>query len=214
MTIELFSVYVGFLILTGLALASGVFLGLIFAPFKCRFSPKLLGGLSFGVSVLTFYADLLSNQFESGLGLPLMASALLVSLSFLLAAVLIQSQRMSSVVVVLMTCLVGGFWGVGLVIPALSMMLVLWLMGLLRRLYFPRPLQSEPYCLTIELLKYQVLGSVESLLDAFDVDIVSKSLVRRRGLHLELTYMASPLLNHLLLKRLFQLKGVGKVVKI
>ncbi len=72
----------------------------------------------------------------------------------------------------------------------------------------------EPYSTTIQILDINVLPIIEDMIEKFEIRVTHKSLVKDQDIELKLNYATQPLTQHLFLKRLFTLEGVGEVIRI
>jgi putative Mg2+ transporter-C (MgtC) family protein len=79
--------------------------------------------------------------------------------------------------------------------------------------YFTR--QTGPvrfYCLNIEINRVSALEKIEDMVDKFGLGLKDKQLTKSSTIHLELSYTTNSLTQHIFLKRLLRLHGVGQIV--
>jgi len=75
--------------------------------------------------------------------------------------------------------------------------------------------QSGPvrfYCLNIEINRVSALEKIEDMVDKFGLGLKDKQLTKSNTIHLEISYTTNSLTQHIFLKRLLRLPGVGQVV--
>lgn len=70
------------------------------------------------------------------------------------------------------------------------------------------------FCYVLELDSLDVLPKIERLLEGLKLTVLNKKVVRDEDLKFELRFKAHPFVQHVFLKRLLVLDGVGQIVKI
>ena len=73
---------------------------------------------------------------------------------------------------------------------------------------------SRSYSLNIEILDWEALDTLSDMIEKFQLNVSNKLLERKDSLYLSLSYSSTPMAHHLFLKRVFHLKGLGKIYKI
>jgi putative Mg2+ transporter-C (MgtC) family protein len=73
---------------------------------------------------------------------------------------------------------------------------------------------KKTYTIHAEIMEWDAVERVTTLIDKFRLTVYHKSLKRDDGIHITISYTALPLTQHLFTKKLFQLEGLGTVVKL
>ncbi len=73
---------------------------------------------------------------------------------------------------------------------------------------------KKTYTIHAEILEWDAVERVSALLDKFKLTIYHKTLKRDDGIHITISYTALPLTQHLFTKQLFQIDGLGTIVKL
>jgi hypothetical protein len=70
------------------------------------------------------------------------------------------------------------------------------------------------FCYILDLNSQDVLPEVERLIEGLNLSVLNKKLIRDDSLKLEFSFRSHPFVQHVFLKRLLVLEGVGQIVKI
>lgn len=209
-----FSPYTDFLIRCFLAIILGGLIGI-----EREYKSKPAGVrthvlICLGATALTH----LSIQF-SGTGDPSRIAAQIVSgIGFIGAGSIMQSrqvvQGLTTAASLWVTATIGMLIGAGLYMAAAIVTALLLPVLLLTRPFKIVKHEKKQYAMTIEIDNVNALSVVEEMLQAFELAIYKKNLVRANRLYLDLEFSATPLTQHLFYKRLLELEGLGTITRI
>lgn len=77
-----------------------------------------------------------------------------------------------------------------------------------------KPYIKQYFVIDIEIQKLHCLDQIEYLLQKFNLAVLKKSIVKGDTIHLELEYYAVPLSHKLFLRKMYQIKGIGEIIRI
>lgn len=167
--------------------------------------------IAFGAMVFTYISYNMASY-----GDPTRIAAQVVSgIGFLGAGTIFMSKYrvsgLTSAATVWVCAALGMALGAGFVaIPLVSLALVI------STIYISQFLKSDTnhYAVTIEIEEWDTLKEVATLISQHNLKINSKKLERNDGLWLDLHYSTNPTNQHLFLKKLYHLDGIGQLLKI
>ncbi len=166
-----------------------------------------------GSTALTFMSVQMSFNGDPGR----IAAQVVSGIGFIGAGTILHANRavqgLTTAASLWVVAAIGMLIGAGLVVPAWVMTAVAFVFLILSRLITPNKYGMNHYALSIEICAVQALSKVEAMIHTFDLVIESKLLKREETIYLSLSYSATPLTQHLFLKRLFSLPGVGEILK-
>jgi hypothetical protein len=209
----------------------------LFLKLSLFIAASLLSGCCFGLCYQTLYAkkrdiktfvffSLLASSLSSlsqQLALKsdilieptLLISGFILSVSIWMAAFYIKAGKkfeFSEAVFIMLAVVNALIIGMGLWIAALLILFVIGISILIYSTFFPIELRAKEYIAHIEVLQISTVESIEKLLHNFDILVIEKQFIRKKNIIIILRYTTSPLIQHLLVKKLFYLSGLGDIV--
>jgi putative Mg2+ transporter-C (MgtC) family protein len=172
--------------------------------------------ISLGSTVFTF----LSIHFStSGVADPGRIAAQVVSgIGFIGAGTILHSQRvvkgLTTAATLWMATALGMLVGADLVVPAIVGTIIVALFLFSSQLFIRGDSTQNHYSVTLEVKKVKSLEEIEDMIQKFGLFLEYKSLVKTDVMHLELNYSTTALTQHLFMKRLLKMKGLGEIVTI
>lgn len=121
-------------------------------------------------------------------------------------------QGLTSAAAVWISASIGMLIGAGLII--LSFIATSLVVSFFYFLSNTAELKKQSYSVNIEIIEWESLQEIAELTEQFKLDITHKSLERQDTVHLHLNYSATAVAQHLFTKKLFQLSGIGSILKI
>jgi putative Mg2+ transporter-C (MgtC) family protein len=109
---------------------------------------------------------------------------------------------------------VGMLIGAGHILASLIVVVLVFLLLILSNALTRTSQQINSYCISLSLSRISALTEIEDMLDKFEITVDKKALRKDELLHLDMTYSAAPLANYFFLKRIYQMPGIGTVLKI
>ena len=103
--------------------------------------------------------------------------------------------------------------GLGYIFSMIALSVIVVGVAILYRILIPHESRSQSYVLSMDIQKLPVIERIETLFSAFPIKIKHKVLTRQTDIQLDIHYETSPLVQHVLLQRLFRMKGIGRIVK-
>ncbi|MCP4049516.1 MAG: MgtC/SapB family protein [bacterium] len=167
-----------------------------------------------GSTALTF----LSSQF-SITGDPGRIAAQIVSgIGFIGAGTILQSkqivQGLTTAATLWLVASTGMLVGANFLLPAFFVTFLVLPFLLFSKIFTSKKLQEVSYCLNIEICDNYALKEINKMLNEFDISIHKKNIIKKDNIYLELNYTANSLTQHIFIKRIFDLDGIGEVIKI
>lgn len=83
-----------------------------------------------------------------------------------------------------------------------------------RQVFTPGYATMIPCCVHIDIESEDAIQSLESLIDSLKLKVTKKDLIRDSGYRLDLHFEAPSLVQHVFIKRLYALEGLGRIIKI
>ncbi|MFC1771249.1 MgtC/SapB family protein [Candidatus Margulisiibacteriota bacterium] len=167
-----------------------------------------------GATVLTFLSSRFSPTGDPGR----IAAQIISGIGFIGAGTIIHSrqviQGLTTAATLWVVASIGMLVGAGYFILAILVTILVVLFMLILNALFTLKFSRDRYCLSVEVFKLQSIEKIDDLIRKFDLDVEEKKLVRSKGVFLDIHYFAPPLVQHIFMKRLFQIGGLGKIVKI
>ncbi len=164
-----------------------------------------------GATALTFLSIQMSHQGDPGR----IAAQIVSGIGFIGGGAILHSHKMVQGLTTASTlwaaASLGMLIGGGLIIPAFLFTAVCLFILLFSYRLTSAKVSRSHYSMTIQLTKPQALPVIDDMIHHFDITIDSKILTRKKNLYLELNYYTSPITQHLFLKRLLSLNGVGDI---
>lgn len=144
------------------------------------------------------------------------AAQVVTGIGFLGAGTIFMAKTkvrgLTSAAAVWISSAVGMLVGAGFTVPAvITVVLVLMMYGITKP---RRALTFKSYALSIEVVDWDSLSRLSKLIEAFQLEVHDKTLERNPDLVLSISYSAPTLAQHLFLRKLFALKGLGRILKI
>ncbi|MFC1752065.1 MgtC/SapB family protein [Thermoproteota archaeon] len=170
--------------------------------------------ISLGATAITF----LSMQFPNSEDPARIAAQIVSGIGFIGAGTILQSRRivqgLTTAATLWVTAAVGMLVGAGFYIQAGIVTGIILPFLIISQFFSKAKKEIEVYSITVEIIKMNALEVIEDMLRKFNIRVEHKSLVKNKHVHLEIEYRTNPLTQHLFLKKLFQLKGVGEIIRI
>jgi len=171
--------------------------------------------ISLGAAIITF----LSHNF-SDYGDPSRIAAQIVSgIGFIGAGTIFISRQRIQGLTSAATVWVSA--SIGMLIGSDYIMLSIIAVSLITLLFYSiRPKThtlTRNYSINIQILDWESLETISDMMEKFQLTVIFKSLERKApkdGLYLSINYSTTPMAQHLFLNKLFQLKGLGHILKI
>lgn len=172
-----------------------------------------LGVLGLVVSTVTYISSRVSPDFDAAqyIGLIMVSTAVIsVGVLFKTKTVYEGVKTMSRLWIVIgLGCLLG----LGYIIMALVLFLIanaaLWTASKMKFYWL-----DTPYTISLEVLTPGVLPVIDEMLEAFELNISNIQLEQKASVLLTLEYTSSPINNHLFVKRLLSMRGIGHVTRV
>ncbi|MGE4169096.1 MAG: MgtC/SapB family protein [Candidatus Margulisiibacteriota bacterium] len=171
--------------------------------------------LALGASAFTYLSVALSTGGDPGR----IAAQIVSGIGFIGGGAIMHSKKVVHGITTASTLWVvsaiGMLVGAGYIVPG---MIVTFFV--LATLIYIKPLtkihnDKQEYAVTIELDNIGYLDILEDMINKFELQIERKELIRNhQTLQLDLAYGTSPITQHLFLKRLYLMGGLGKITKI
>jgi putative Mg2+ transporter-C (MgtC) family protein len=167
--------------------------------------------IAFGAMAFTFLSSHMSS-----VGDPTRIAAQIVSgVGFLGAGTIFMSKHrvhgLTSAATVWVCAALGMLVGANYPLIALISVALLIVMFLIANAL---KIEENNYAITIEIEEWEALKEVATLINNFNLKIVNKKLERNDTLILDINYNTNPATQHLFLKRLFNLDGIGRILNI
>jgi hypothetical protein len=102
----------------------------------------------------------------------------------------------------------------GLLIVLLALVFLCGLYIGKRQVFTPKYAVVSPCCMHIDIDSEDVIQPLEELIQSLKLKVTKKELTRDSGYHLDLQFEAPFLVQHVFIKRLYALEGLGRIVKI
>lgn len=83
-----------------------------------------------------------------------------------------------------------------------------------RQVFTPRYATVSPCCVHIDIESEDAIPTLDSLIYSLNLKVTKKELVRDSGYQLDLHFEAPFLVQHVFIKRLYSLEGLGRIIKI
>lgn len=83
-----------------------------------------------------------------------------------------------------------------------------------KQVFTPSYATVSPCCVHIDIESEDAIQPLESLIDSLKLNVVKKELVKDSGYHLDLQFEAPFMVQHVFIKRLYSLEGLGRIIKI
>jgi uncharacterized membrane protein YhiD involved in acid resistance len=167
-----------------------------------------------GATALTFLSIQMSHQGDPGR----IAAQIVSGIGFIGGGAILHSHKMIQGLTTASTlwaaASLGMLIGAGLMIPACLFTAVCLFILLFSYRLTTTKISTQHYSMTIQLTKVHALPIIEDMLHHFEINVDSKTLTRKKNLYLELNYYTTPMTQHLFLKRLLSLHGVGDIQRI
>jgi putative Mg2+ transporter-C (MgtC) family protein len=165
-----------------------------------------------GATILAFLSSKFSHDGDPGR----IAAQIVSGIGFIGAGTILQSkqvvQGLTTAATLWVAAAIGMLVGAGYFMPSILVTAIIVPFMIFTNYI---PLQTRlRYVATIEIKKLKSLEKIEAMINTFDLIIYKKNLVKKDRIYLELQYSATPLTNHIFLKRLFETKGLGTIIKI
>jgi putative Mg2+ transporter-C (MgtC) family protein len=168
--------------------------------------------ISIGATILTVLSAKFSHDGDPGR----IAAQIVSGIGFIGAGTILQSkqivQGLTTAATLWVAASVGMLVGAGFYLPSILVTCII-LPFLLFTNYIPIQKRYK-YAATIEVRKLKSLEKIEEMINTFDLIIYKKNLLKKDRVYLELQYAATPLTQHIFVKRLFETKGLGTIIKI
>lgn len=166
--------------------------------------------IGLGSTAITF----LSTIFSAG-GDPARIAAQIVSgIGFIGGGAILHSKTMVSgltTAATLWVCAaIGLLVGAGMILPAGFLTLVIVGVMVFSKRLVP-PVVARKYFMVVNMSDFDTAERVSVLLDHFKIPLSMRNVSHKHDLQMELQYQVTPITQHLLLKRLFRLKGIEKI---
>ena len=167
-----------------------------------------------GATSLTYLSTHLSTQ-----GDPARIAAQIVSgIGFIGGGAILHSNRMiqglTSASTLWVSTAVGMLMGAGLIVPAWTLACMILIFLLVSNKLTQGHRTKRKYAMIIQVYQIEALASIEALLDMDDLLIEKKEIKRKKCIEIELAFFTFPLVQHVLMKRLLTLKGIGDILAI
>lgn len=69
-------------------------------------------------------------------------------------------------------------------------------------------------CLSVDIESEECVSELERLVESFRLNVLKKQFTRENGMQFDLTFKAHPMVQHVFLKRLYALEGLGRIIKL
>ena len=169
--------------------------------------------IGLGSTALTFLSIQMSFDGDPGR----IAAQVVSGIGFIGAGTILHANRaiqgLTTAASLWVVAAIGMLIGAGMIVPAWLLTCVVFVFLIVSRLVTPNKYDMSHYALSIEISAVQALSKIEAMLHTFDIAIETKLLKRDKKIYLSLSYAATPLTQHLFLKRLFSLPGIGEILK-
>jgi putative Mg2+ transporter-C (MgtC) family protein len=167
-----------------------------------------------GATALTY----LSFKF-AGMGDPIRIVAQIVSgIGFIGAGTILHSKKfvqgLTTAATLWVAATIGMFVGSGYLVYAISLTVLVVLLLLIINSIPAMKHEQNHYSLSIEVLHLSALDKIEDMVKKFNLCIEHKILTKNDNLCLDINYSTTSVTQHLFLKKLFQLKDLGQIIKI
>ncbi len=165
-----------------------------------------------GATALTFLSSRFSQDGDPGR----IAAQIVSGIGFIGAGTILQSkqvvQGLTTAATLWITAAIGMLIGAGYIMSSITITAIIVPFMIFTNYI---PLQTRlKYAATIEIKKLNALEKIEAMLNTFDLIVYKKNLIKKDRIYLELQYSATALTNHIFIKRLFETKGLGSIIKI
>jgi putative Mg2+ transporter-C (MgtC) family protein len=167
-----------------------------------------------GATALTFLSIQFSYTGDPGR----IAGQIVSGVGFIGGGAILHSQKMiqglTTAATLWAAATLGMLIGGGLTLPSIAFtiicLFVLLFSSRISQIRKPR----RNYTVSLEIFNPDVLDEIDYFLSHYEMSVDQKQLSRQKGLHLDLTYSAAPLMHHVFLKKLLALQGVGHVMAL
>jgi putative Mg2+ transporter-C (MgtC) family protein len=167
-----------------------------------------------GATAITFLSDKFAPQGDPGR----IAAQIVSGIGFIGAGTILHArqvvQGLTTAATLWLVASIGMLIGAGFILPAISLSFLITIFFLILNALPEIKRERKKYCMSLEIMKLRALDTIDDMVTKFDLDIEHKSLVKGDKIYLDIHYYTVPLTQHIFLKRLFQLKGIGKILKI
>jgi hypothetical protein len=102
----------------------------------------------------------------------------------------------------------------GLLIVVLASVFICGLYIGKKQVFTPKYATVSPCCVQIDIESEDAILPLESLIDSLKLRVIKKELTKDAGYHLSLQFEAPFLVQHVFIKRLYALEGLGRIIKI
>ncbi|MFT5171762.1 MAG: putative Mg2+ transporter-C (MgtC) family protein [Candidatus Marinamargulisbacteria bacterium] len=175
-----------------------------------------------GATALTFLsihiADFISPNEYTNFDPSRIAGQVVTGIGFIGAGSILHSRQtikgLTTAATLWLVTSIGMLIGAGFIVPAITVTFIaLFFISLVTHTN-KSDAAKQRYSLSVEVKKLISLDVIDQMIEKFDIFVIDKKLVKGEHIYLELDYSTSPMIQHLFLKRLFRLKGVGDIIKI
>jgi len=168
-----------------------------------------------GATALTY----LSSHFSPTSDPTRIAAQIVSGIGFIGAGTILQSQRsiqgLTTAATLWVSASIGMLVGALFIWPAVIVTATLFPFLVFSKKVTGSPFMRQNFSITVDISKLNVLPNIEQMIYSFDLMVDSKQLVRnQQKIRLEMSYSTNALTQHLFLKRLMSLHGIGEVLKI
>lgn len=169
--------------------------------------------ISLGAMALTYLSFHFSLSGDPGR----IAAQVVSGIGFIGAGTILQSRQMvqglTTAATLWMVASVGMLVGAGMYVFAVTITLVAFFFLIFSRLVFRTRIESKNFSVSVDLDGVGALDRFDKLVHQFGLRVHNKTLTRKDNIHIEITYSTPPLNQHVFLKKVLQLRGVGEVIK-
>lgn len=167
--------------------------------------------IALGSAILCY----MSSHF-SGTSDPSRIAAQIVSgIGFIGAGTILHSRRaiygLTTAATLWTVASLGMLIGAGMIVPAVTATIIVITFLFVTKAFTKEEGKRRHYSLTIEIKKLKSLEKIEELVESFELHVDHKALTRNRKVIFELAYSANPLTQHLFLRRLLTMTGLGEI---
>ncbi len=167
-----------------------------------------------GATIFTFISRHFSFDGDPGR----IAAQIVSGIGFIGAGTILHSQRvvrgLTTAATLWTATALGMLIGGGLIIEAIIGTVLVAFFLFSSKFFIRGEATQHHYSVTIEVKKVKALEAIEDMISKFGLFLEYKTLVKTDLIHVELSYSTTPLTQHLFMKRLLKLKGLGEILTL